>query len=96
MDYALQVSGTYDHVLDAARFAIDRGLVALALPDHYLMAVTEEAAKEAPAPDAFIQLGGLARETDGIELVVLVQGANRGNMEPVIPRPRKREKGREP
>ncbi len=72
MDYALQVSGTYDHVLDAARFAVDRGLVALALPDHYLMAVTEEAAKEAPAPDAFIQLGGLARETESIELVMLV------------------------
>jgi alkanesulfonate monooxygenase SsuD/methylene tetrahydromethanopterin reductase-like flavin-dependent oxidoreductase (luciferase family) len=72
MDYALQVSGTYDHVLDAARFAVDRGLVALALPDHYLMAVTEEAAKAAPAPDAFIQFGGLARETESIELVMLV------------------------
>ena len=72
MDYALQVSGTYDHVLDAARFATDRGMVALALPDHYLMALSEEEAKTRPAPDAFIQFGGLARETADLELVMLV------------------------
>lgn len=72
LDYALQVSGDYDKLLDAARFAKDRGMVALALPDHYLMALTEEEAARASAPDALIQLGGLARETEGIELVVLV------------------------
>ena len=72
MDYALQVSGTYDHVLDAARFATDRGLVALALPDHYLMALSEDEAKERPAPDTFVQFGGLARDTSSIELVMLV------------------------
>lgn len=72
LEYALQVSGPYEHLLDAAAFAKQRGMVALALPDHYLMALTEEEAAKAPAPDALIQLGGLARETDGIELVVLV------------------------
>lgn len=72
MDYALQVSGTYDHVLEAARFASERNMVALALPDHYLMALSEEEAKTRPAPDAFIQLGGLARETEDLELVMLV------------------------
>jgi alkanesulfonate monooxygenase SsuD/methylene tetrahydromethanopterin reductase-like flavin-dependent oxidoreductase (luciferase family) len=72
MEYALQVSGPYTRLLEAASFAVDRGLVALALPDHYLLALDEEKAKETPAPDAFIQFGGLARETDGIDLVMLV------------------------
>ena len=72
MDFALQASGTYDDVLAAARWAEERGLAAFALPDHYLMALSEEGAKNTPAPDALIQMAGLARETDAIELVVLV------------------------
>lgn len=72
MEYALQVAGPYVELLDAASFASDRGLVALALPDHYLLALDEEGAKTKPAPDAFIQLGGLARETTDIDLVMLV------------------------
>jgi len=72
MEFALQVSGDYETLLDAARFAEDYGLVAFALPDHYLMALDEEEAKTAPANDAFAQLGGLARDTQGVELVVLV------------------------
>lgn len=72
MEYALQVSGSYDDILDAAAFATDRGLVALALPDHYLMAFSEEKAKTTPAPDAFVQFGGLARDTTDIDLVMLV------------------------
>ncbi len=72
MEYALQVSGTYEHVLDAARFAVERRMVALALPDHYLLAMSEEEAATTPAPDAFIQFGGLARDTTDIELVMLV------------------------
>lgn len=72
MEYALQVAGPYAHLLDAASFAIDRDLVAIALPDHYLLALDEEKAKETPAPDAFIQFGGLARDTDGLDLVMLV------------------------
>ena len=72
MEYGLQVAGPYTELLEAASFATNRGLVALALPDHYLLALDEEQAKTKPAPDAFIQLGGLARETSDIELVMLV------------------------
>jgi alkanesulfonate monooxygenase len=72
MDFALQASGTYDDVLGAARFAEERGLASFALPDHYLLALDEEAAGTTPAPDAFAQLAGLARDTTSIELSVLV------------------------
>ncbi|GMQ92828.1 MAG: LLM class F420-dependent oxidoreductase [Acidimicrobiia bacterium] len=72
MEYALQVAGPYNHLLDAAAFASEHGLVALSLPDHYLLALDEEKAKTTPAPDAFIQFGGLARETSDLELVMLV------------------------
>ncbi len=72
MEYGLQVSGTYERVLEAARWAEANGFAAFALPDHYLMAMDEEKAGEIPAPDALIQLAGLARDTERIELVVLV------------------------
>jgi alkanesulfonate monooxygenase SsuD/methylene tetrahydromethanopterin reductase-like flavin-dependent oxidoreductase (luciferase family) len=72
LEHALQVAGTYPDLLEAARFAMDRGLVALALPDHYLLALDDEEAETKPAPDAFIQLGGLARETADLDLVMLV------------------------
>lgn len=72
MEYALQVAGPYDHLLEAATFAKDRCLVALALPDHYLMGLDDEKSRTAPAPDAFVQFGGLARETSGLDLVMLV------------------------
>jgi alkanesulfonate monooxygenase SsuD/methylene tetrahydromethanopterin reductase-like flavin-dependent oxidoreductase (luciferase family) len=72
VEFALQTSGTYDDVLTAARFSEERGLPAIALPDHYLMALDDEAAKTAPAPDALTHLAGLARDTTGIGLVVLV------------------------
>ncbi len=72
MEYALQVAGPYKRLLEAASFAKERGLVALALPDHYLLSLSEEEAKTTPAPDAFVQFGGLARETEGIGLVMLV------------------------
>ncbi len=72
MEYALQVAGPYDHLLEAAAFASERGLVALALPDHYLFALNEEKARTTPAPDAFVQFGGLARETSDLDLVMLV------------------------
>jgi len=72
MEYALQVAGPYKRLVEAARFANDRGLIALALPDHYLLALDEDAAQTTPAPDAFIQLGGLARETEDLDLVMLV------------------------
>lgn len=72
MEFALQAAGTYDDVLEAARYAEERGLVAFSLPDHYLLALDEELAKTTPAPDALAQLAGLARETSSIELAVLV------------------------
>ncbi len=72
MQYALHIAGTYDHLLEAAEFSRDRGLVALAVPDHYLMALDDEGARTRPAPDAFMQLGGLARDTRDIDLVMLV------------------------
>lgn len=72
LQYGLQVSGSYEHVLDAARFARERGLASFALPDHYLMALSEEEAKSRPAPDAFVQLGGLARDVPEIDLAMIV------------------------
>ena len=36
MDLAVQTRGDWELVLAAARWAEDRGLVAFALPDHYL------------------------------------------------------------
>ncbi|VAV96371.1 hypothetical protein MNBD_ACTINO01-1080 [hydrothermal vent metagenome] len=72
MEYALQVAGPYDRLLEAAALARDRGLVALALPDHYLLALAEDEARTAPALDAFVQFGGLARDTESIGLVMLV------------------------
>jgi len=72
MEFAIQVSGVYEDVLAAARFSEERSLPAIALPDHYLMALDEEKAQTTPAPDALIQLAGLARDTERIELVVLV------------------------
>jgi len=72
MEFAIQTSGVYEDVLAVARFSEERGLPAIALPDHYLMALDDEKAKTSPAPDALIQLAGLARDTERIELVVLV------------------------
>ena len=72
MEFAIQTSGVYEDVLAVAQFSEQRGLPAIALPDHYLMALDEEKAKTTPAPDALIQLSGLARDTDRIQLVVLV------------------------
>jgi alkanesulfonate monooxygenase SsuD/methylene tetrahydromethanopterin reductase-like flavin-dependent oxidoreductase (luciferase family) len=71
MKFALQTSGSYEQVLSAARWAEEHGLAAFALPDHYLRAAGPRAA-EVPASDALVQLGGLARETSTIPLVMLV------------------------
>jgi alkanesulfonate monooxygenase SsuD/methylene tetrahydromethanopterin reductase-like flavin-dependent oxidoreductase (luciferase family) len=69
MEFALQGSGRYDTLVFGARWAEERGLVCLALPDHYVMSLSGTGP---PAYDAFIQLAGLARETSSIELSVLV------------------------
>jgi len=70
-DVALQTSGAFEAIADNARWAESQGLVALALPDHYLMAL-DDSASEIPAFDAFAQLAALARETTVLQLSVLV------------------------
>ncbi|HEU4487952.1 MAG TPA: LLM class flavin-dependent oxidoreductase, partial [Actinomycetota bacterium] len=69
MEIALQVRGRYSEVLIAARWAEKAGLVAFALPDHCLGSSHDHSA---PAWDHFVQLAGLARDTETIELVDLV------------------------
>lgn len=69
MELALQTSGDYASVLAAARWSEANGLGAIAVPDHYLMSSVEDAR---PAYDGLVQFAGLARDTESIELVVLV------------------------
>lgn len=64
-----QVGGTYEDILSAARWAERAGLVAFARSDHYY---GWSRAPKAAATDAFATLAGLARETESIELTVLV------------------------
>src|SRR5690606_9465258 len=73
MELGVSVRTTYDRLRDAAAWAEAVGLAALAVPDHVLRAhATDPAlAEPAPAPDPFVQLAALARETHGIDLVVL-------------------------
>lgn len=69
MDLAFQVRGDYSTLLDTARFSEANGLVAMALPDHYLASRTNISD---PAYDALTQLGGLVRDTATLELSTLV------------------------
>lgn len=69
MDFAVQTRGDWDLVLATARWAEDRGLVALALPDHYLERGDHTSR---PAYDHLVHLAALARETTTIELVCLL------------------------
>jgi len=63
-----QLGMTYETLLDMARFAEGAGLAAFSRSDHYSFSrVTGP-----HATDAFATLAGLARDTTGIELVVLV------------------------
>jgi alkanesulfonate monooxygenase SsuD/methylene tetrahydromethanopterin reductase-like flavin-dependent oxidoreductase (luciferase family) len=71
IELALQTSGTYDDVLRHATWAEAVGLASFAVPDHYLMALGESAG-EVPAFDALVQLAALARDTQSIQLSVLV------------------------
>ena len=71
MELAIQVRGAYDDVLQAARFAEERELAALAIPDHYLYGRSGDDLSE-PAWDVLAQMAGLARDTERIGLVVLV------------------------
>lgn len=62
-----QAGGSYARLLELARFAESRGFEAFARSDHYL-----DGERSAPTTDALASLAGLARETERIELVVLV------------------------
>ena len=64
-----QAGGTYEDLLTLARWAEETGLDAFARSDHYLD--TESSAPTA-ATDALTTVAGLARETERIQLVVLV------------------------
>lgn len=70
MQYAVQTRGAYPIILETARWAEARDLVALALPDHYLDVFGD--ASDAPAYDHFIHFAALARETEKLELVSLL------------------------
>lgn len=63
-----QLGGTYDQLLDLARWAEDQGMVSFARSDHYYS--SREPKPE--ATDAFATLAGLARDTTTIRLCVLV------------------------
>ncbi|MCP4964307.1 MAG: LLM class flavin-dependent oxidoreductase [bacterium] len=72
MEFALQTLGnSYDEFLESARWAESKGFAAYAIPDHYLYGI-DESAWIRPAYDAFAVMAGLARETEQIELVILV------------------------
>ena len=66
------MAGDYEGVLAAARWAEDEGLVAVALPDHYVGGLGTDTAATGDAFDGLIQLAGLARDTSHIELSMLV------------------------
>ena len=70
MKYAVQtIQGTYAETLEWAQWAESAGLEAFAMPDHYVRGSGEP---PEPALDALSVVAGLARETDSIELVLLV------------------------
>jgi alkanesulfonate monooxygenase SsuD/methylene tetrahydromethanopterin reductase-like flavin-dependent oxidoreductase (luciferase family) len=69
MDLAVQTRGNWGHVLDAARWAEERGLAAFAMPDHFLVRGDDT---QEPAYDHLVHLAALAHETSRIELVSLV------------------------
>jgi alkanesulfonate monooxygenase SsuD/methylene tetrahydromethanopterin reductase-like flavin-dependent oxidoreductase (luciferase family) len=68
MRFGLQAGGgSYAEIIEWARFAQAQGLTGFGIPDHYLRGSASE-----PILDSLVVLGGLARETESIELVLLV------------------------
>jgi len=63
-----QLGGTYDQLLELARWAEAEGMVSFARSDHYY----SNRQPRPDATDAFATLAGLARETNSIRLCVLV------------------------
>ncbi len=62
-----QVGGSYQRLVELARWSEAQGLDAFARSDHYL-----NGSESAPTTEALSTIAGLARETESIELVVLV------------------------
>lgn len=71
MELGVQVVGDYDHLLAIARISEEAGAAALALADHYLYGQSHEE-YAAPAYDSLVQAAALARDTESVELVMLV------------------------
>jgi alkanesulfonate monooxygenase SsuD/methylene tetrahydromethanopterin reductase-like flavin-dependent oxidoreductase (luciferase family) len=69
MEFGIQTRGDWDYVLTTARWAEERGLKAIALPDHYLQRGDET---DRPAWDHLVHLAALATETKTLDLVSLV------------------------
>ncbi len=73
MRYGLQAGGgTYAEILEWARWAETRGLSEFAIPDHFVRGVVYNPDSEEPALDALAVMSGLARDTESIELFLLV------------------------
>lgn len=71
MKLGVQVTGDYDHLLEIARITENSPAVAVALADHYLYGGRPED-YEQPAYDSLVQAAALARDTDRVEIVMLV------------------------
>ena len=71
MELGVQVVGDYDHLLTIARISEAGGVAALALADHYLYGQSHDD-YGAPAYDSLVQAAALARDTESMELVMLV------------------------
>ena len=71
MELGVQVVGDYDHVAAVARICEEAGVAAVALADHYLYGA-EPKDYDAPAYDSLVQAAALARDTESVEIVMLV------------------------
>lgn len=71
MELGVQVVGDYEHVRSVAQICEDAGIAAVALADHYLYG-GDPSDWTNPAYDSLVQTAALARDTDQIEIVMLV------------------------
>lgn len=71
MELGVQVVGDYDHVSTIARVCEEAGIAAVALADHYLYGA-EPKDYDAPAYDSLVQAAAVARDTEAVEIVMLV------------------------
>ena len=71
MELGVQVVGDYDHVSAIARVCEEAGIAAVALADHYLYGGSPEE-WSTPAYDSLVQASALSRDTESVEIVMLV------------------------